>query len=287
MKLVYLMGAGRSGTTILSLLLGNNRNAKALGELHQLPDYFSLEKDCSCGKILSSCPFWSEYYPKLHQQFDSDIYRQQARELESHRYVAKYFFSPKRAEKFSEYVQANKCMFNKLSEGRGPVLIDSAKYIGRALALNTVLKDEIHFIYLVRDPRGVANSFSKNVQTQRGWLSSTIYYVIVNCVALITTKTLLRGKVQKIRYEDLLSNPASTLNTLSENLGVDVRDVNQLLISGSSMQTGHVIGGNRLVRKGNVTFSNSDNWKALLPTWKRISIWVLTLPLNLINKYRP
>ncbi|MCW9027960.1 MAG: sulfotransferase [Kangiella sp.] len=285
-KIIYLLGAGRSGTTILSLLLGNNTNALALGELHQAPEHFSQEKSCSCGKPLISCPFWSEYYPKLHELFDNDIYRLQARELESHRYVGKYYFSPNRALDFSEYIKANKSLFELVSAQK-PVLIDSAKYIGRALALNSFSGNDIRYIYLVRDPRGVVNSFAKNVQTSRGWISATVYYFIVNSVAWVTTKTLLRGKVQKVRYEDLLSKPVETLTELSESLGVNVDNVKQLLESGRAMQTGHVIGGNRLVSKDEVLFRMSDNWRTKLPAWKRYTIWFLTLPLNLINKYKP
>ena len=92
MNLIYLIGAGRSGTTILSLLLGNSESVTSLGELHQLPEYMGLEGKCSCGQLLSSCPYWNSVYSSLHNQFCSNSYKEQARELESHRYVYKYFF---------------------------------------------------------------------------------------------------------------------------------------------------------------------------------------------------
>ena len=35
-KLIYIMGAGRSGTTALATFLGTNNDIQVLGEMHQL-----------------------------------------------------------------------------------------------------------------------------------------------------------------------------------------------------------------------------------------------------------
>ena len=137
MNLIYLIGAGRSGTTILSLLLGNSESVTSLGELHQLPEYMGLEGKCSCGQLLSSCPYWNSVYSSLHNQFCSNSYKEQARELESHRYVYKYFFEKNRALTNSEYCSANKALLSHLSNNN-QFTIDSAKYIGRGLALNSM-----------------------------------------------------------------------------------------------------------------------------------------------------
>ncbi len=285
MNLIYLIGAGRSGTTILSLLLGNSESVTSLGELHQLPEYMGLEGKCSCGQLLSSCPYWNSVYSSLHNQFCSNSYKEQARELESHRYVYKYFFEKNRALTNSEYCSANKALLSHLSNNN-QFTIDSAKYIGRGLALNSIFQKNIQFVYLVRDPRGVVNSFGKSVQTSRSWLSATAYYFIVNFTTLLVCKTLLRNKYIKIRYEDLISSPERVLSEIADSLDLDLDQVKVKLAKGEGLTTGHVIGGNRLVQDNIVHFKSSESWWEKMPRWKQWSIWVLTLPLNIINRYK-
>jgi len=286
MNLIYLIGAGRSGTTILSLLLGNSDSVTSLGELHQLPEHMGLEGKCSCGQLLSSCPYWSSVYSSLHNQFCSNIYKEQARELESHRYVYKYLFSRDRALNYLEYRNATKNLFYELPE-KNKYTVDSAKYIGRGLALNSIFKNNVQFIYLVRDPRGVVNSFGKKVQTSRGWFSATAYYLIVNFTALLVCKTLLRSNHVKVRYEDLINDPDRTLTKLAGNLEINLDEVKDKLSKGEGLRTGHLIGGNRLVQEPVVHFKNSDTWWTKMPRWKRWLVWLFTMPLNIANGYKP
>lgn len=56
---IYLVGAGRSGTTMLATILNNHPKIFTIGEMHQFLDYVIDDKDCSCGKVLSQCSFWS------------------------------------------------------------------------------------------------------------------------------------------------------------------------------------------------------------------------------------
>ncbi|AOE50160.1 sulfotransferase [Kangiella sediminilitoris] len=286
MKLLYLIGAGRSGTTILSLMLSNSESITSLGELHQLPEHMGLESSCSCGEELKDCPLWSSAYDKLNSEFCSKKYKEQAKELESHRYVYKYLFTRERALNYSEYCSANEAVFDCLRD-TDKYKVDSAKYIGRGLALNSILQDNIRFIYMVRDPRGVVNSFGKNVQTSRNWLSATAYYFIVNLTASFVCKILLRNKYIKLKYEDLITKPDNTLMELAEKLDVSLDEVRQKLINDEGLSTGHMVGGNRLVKNKVVHFKSNESWWEKMPRWKQWLIWLLTMPLNIINGYKP
>lgn len=283
MKLLYLMGAGRSGTTILSLLLSNLSEVRALGELHQLPEHAAGHKLCNCGETIENCHEWQWLSSGLMKRFSSKEYRREARELESHRYVFRYFFRPDRALNFSTYRNANEALLNRCKQNKWRV--DSAKYVGRGLALSSILRNRIKFVYLIRDPRGVVNSFGKSVQTPRGWLSAVFYYGAVNATAWFVSKTLLRGKVITIRYEDLLQNPCDTLSCIAVFLGIGHDGIDHML--SKPLSTGHVIGGNRLVKRSQVRFNADDSWRQKLSIWKRWGIWILLLPWCLLNGYKP
>lgn len=285
MNVLYLIGAGRSGTTILSLLLGNTEQIRALGELHQLPEHCSGLKVCSCGKPLLYCSQWESLRGELSNRFSGIEYREQAKQLESHRFIIKYFYSPSRANAFPEYLKSNVQLFEGFSDSKW--LIDSSKYVGRGLALNTLMNNKLKFVFLVRDPRGVVGSFEKNVQTSRKWYSAAFYYLIVNLTTLVASWTLLRGKVLRLRYEDLLHKTDDTLEQLSNFLQMDLSSIIHKLEINSPLETGHIIGGNRLVNNRTTVFRRLDNWQHKMPHWKRLFVWLITFPICLINGYRP
>jgi hypothetical protein len=71
-RLVYLLAASHSGSTLLSLLLGSHPEICTIGEL-KLTSLGDLERyRCSCGEFLLQCPFWksvSEALAELGQPF--------------------------------------------------------------------------------------------------------------------------------------------------------------------------------------------------------------------------
>src|SRR5438270_2363933 len=58
-KLVYIASSGRSGSTVLELLLGAHSACWTLGEFHVLPWLLRTNvKPCGCGSPVAQCPFW-------------------------------------------------------------------------------------------------------------------------------------------------------------------------------------------------------------------------------------
>jgi hypothetical protein len=58
-KLVYLLAASHSGSTLLALLLGTHPRLVTAGEL-KLTSLGNLDRyRCSCGEPLQACPFWT------------------------------------------------------------------------------------------------------------------------------------------------------------------------------------------------------------------------------------
>ena len=60
-QIVYIMGTGRSGTTILEVLLANNPGFTGVGEVHRVVRHGFLEdRVCSCGKSARQCEVWAQ-----------------------------------------------------------------------------------------------------------------------------------------------------------------------------------------------------------------------------------
>jgi len=59
-KVIYIVGCGRSGTTIMDILLGNHVGLLSVGELIHAHDNWNEDKLCSCGANLKKCDVWGD-----------------------------------------------------------------------------------------------------------------------------------------------------------------------------------------------------------------------------------
>ena len=283
-KVLYLMGAGRSGTTALATLLNASPDLISLGELHHTPYFVAGDKQCSCGEMLSSCSFWKTYIDQL-KAFTNESYIAEQAALESHLSVFKYS-NKKYGQNTLAYQAANSDLLNSCSQDGKLVILDSAKYVGRALALSRNPDIDLRVIYMTRDPRGVVSSFAKNVQTPKGTLSACLYYNAINFLSLLASRFFLKNRILKIRYEDLSDNYKKILDQISEFCEIDCKEIIDRLDKNVSFEVGHIIGGNRLKSSGKIRFQADDGWRNKISRLKRYFVYVFTLPFCLINNYK-
>src|SRR4051812_39799023 len=58
---LYVAGAGRSGSTLLERLIAEKNDFFAVGELYYLWERgYERNELCSCGEPFHDCPFWQE-----------------------------------------------------------------------------------------------------------------------------------------------------------------------------------------------------------------------------------
>lgn len=57
---VYILGRGHSGSTLLDLCLGGLAEVESVGEIATLAGAFRRDDACTCGERLSRCPYWRE-----------------------------------------------------------------------------------------------------------------------------------------------------------------------------------------------------------------------------------
>ncbi|HEX3721935.1 MAG TPA: hypothetical protein VHV31_04045, partial [Nitrolancea sp.] len=64
-RVVYIAGDGRSGTTLLSQILGSYNGCLAVGELYDFwTECLDGDRLCSCGVPLRDCQFWNTVLEK-------------------------------------------------------------------------------------------------------------------------------------------------------------------------------------------------------------------------------
>ena len=68
-RVIYIMGAGRSGSTVLDTVLGNHFQIESVGELANLPKFAWINGEyCACGERGNACLFWEEVRLKWMQR---------------------------------------------------------------------------------------------------------------------------------------------------------------------------------------------------------------------------
>ncbi len=285
MKIIYLMGTGRSGTTLVTTLLGNGDKVIALGEMHQFLDYIIDQKPCSCGAKLEDCEFWGKIIASLQLKYSNEqlmAFREYSNRIESHGRILKSLFKSD-----SSYAEFHRDVFDQIAAVYGDVnYIDSSKYISRGVQLSKAFGSDLKLVYMVRDVRGLINSFKKNVQTPKSAFSSIVYYNLINSFGVLTQLLLGKKRVYRFKYEDLIAKPDETLTNLGVFLNIDLTHVKNTLRQGDSFTMPHIVAGNRMRSEQHVTLKPDLAWKQAQSRGKQILYYLATLPFQLIFKYR-
>lgn len=289
-RLIYIAGYGRSGSTILGILLGAHKGYHHMGAVAHMPSLaVSDEIACSCGLAYRECPEWNNRIPDTPGPTGA-----MSRKIEAMPGWRSLFASGALKGQYREYWSG---LMGKIRDDHGAsLLIDTSKtsYTSalRPLMLRRLLGMDVYTILLVRDARDVMNSklkgnnnkLSRDEDGQEtgaglkgliGWLLAN-GYGLANCLAL--------GKQRRfvVYYDDLMTDPHTVIKELEAFLGDDLSDIVTQMDSDEGIDPGHLVGGNRLARREKVRFSPpSTNHKFLKPH-HHILYWVLTQPLNLI-----
>lgn len=277
---VYLLGAGRSGTTILSTILNANEKINSIGELHQFYEYLLHNKACSCSQPMAKCPFWKGVVDGFDLESlnigETAAYTER---LESHRNVFRFLLGkpPK------EYLERQKELFSVIEQNvpQGNLILDTSKYLARFLLLRKSPFLNVKGIYVIRDVRGVVNSFGKKVQTSRSPISAILYYLLVNTMAQFIS---WRYKdILKIRYEDFVNEPEKTLKEINIFLELDEDSTD---FRTKEFEMPHIVGGNRIKTKSKLKLTSDERWKSVFTKRQKTLYYLLAFPIMVINKYK-
>ena len=235
-QLVYILGAGHSGSTLLNLLLNGHSQILGLSEIQQIRRYMgSNSKD---DRLQSD--FWQEvkqhYEIATGEPFTSirvhwkeapiwdskDIQRRE-------KLIAPTLFSELadwkkirncKVEDYVDWIRHNEYLFACLAEkSEAKILIDSSKHWQRLHMLHKSDRFKIKVIHLVRDGRAVANSYLHkfgdfNVGLRR-WMSRGAI------VPFYLRREFEQSDWLQIRYEDLATKPEIILEHLCDFLKLE------------------------------------------------------------------
>ena len=167
-KVLFISGVGRSGSTILGNILGEIDGCFCAGEiLNIFKRYLREDKPCGCGEVLSNCPMWGEVF---NRAFDRKQKMNFSKIVElSTKYIA-FKKMPtltssrarSRNQDLDEYLVNVEKLYREIyNTVKCRVIIDGSKSLSYVSALKQIPCLEIYMVHLIRDPRAVAFSWSR------------------------------------------------------------------------------------------------------------------------------
>ncbi len=238
-KVVYVLGAGRSGSTILGVALGNCDGVFFAGEL----DKWLTES----GRPTLDDPERARFWGGVREQVKNaeHLFGYQTRCLERSSAVFQIRAWPARRRLRSEYRRVSEELYLAIARATGAThIVDSSHYPLRARELQGLAGIDLYLLYLVRDPHSVVASLGRKDVPERsfGTLVSNAYLFLTHLFAVPVFLRHPRARRLFLRYEDLRANPERVLGEVLRQL-----DSNASVPDVGSLRTGVPLHGNRLV----------------------------------------
>ncbi len=260
-KVIYVMGAGRSGSTILGVALGNCDGIFFAGEL----DKWLPRAGEPTLKDAARVAFWERvrgrmsapevlvgagprrYLERSSALFRIDRIRALARLRAPYRAATSELFAAIAATAEVGYV------------------VDSSHYPLRAHELQSVADIELYLVLLVRSPRSVIASFARDDVAERRFnpLTTRIYLLLTYLLSTWVFRVQPPERRLVLFYEDLLADPVGVLGELLAHVGspAHVPDL-------GALATGVPLHGNRLLGAEVVALGDTSA-SASTSAWRR------------------
>lgn len=302
---LYFVGKGRSGTTLIDNALGQVDGFVSTGEVNKLWTWgFQHGWSCGCGSPIPTCPFWNHVlevgWADGTVPSTDDMVRLHDAVLRwpnVPRLLAQRGPAPTGWQALDELCDVQARLYRGIAEVSGAsVIIDSSKWPAAPTALGLVPDVDVRLLHVVRDPRAVVASWKRvKAWTDRdsgesempryGVLYSMASYWARNLVAEVLGLRDRRRHL-RIRYEDLTADPAWGFGAIAEFCGRDAESVP--VENGNEVQLGvsHTAGGNpNRLRTGPVSVRPDERWREELGQLDRGVASALGLPLMLRYGY--
>lgn len=278
--LVYILSNGRSGSTLLDLLLGSAPGAWTVGEAQLLPwELKEPQAPCGCGQPISECGFWSDVIPELRDaeiEYPINLFRERRGSGQVLRWrlvvdLLRGKVARSRQQAVEQYGRANAVLFRAVREAareRGDRevrwLIDASKDPYRLLWLTESGLFDLRVIHLTKSapafvystvrpelPRGIR----KTVRMAGRWVIENGLMIQMCRAAFGVNET------RHLRYEDLAGRPDDVRDVLGNWLGLDFPNW-----EGHTFRAydNHAIAGNKM-RWEDTEVRLDSRWKRNMP----------------------
>jgi hypothetical protein len=296
---VFLAGAGRSGSTLLGNAIAQMPRSVHVGELRfLLEDIAWHDRTCGCGQPLRACPMWRDVRSAAFGDDVDDVDLEMVARfsLSALRYRPRALLGLGRQARSQEpidqsakqYADALRRLYLAVaSVTDSTVIVDSSKIAMHVYLGSRFAGVRSHVVHLVRDVRAIAYSWRRSsiddvtfgpVRTSGSWVVSNI------AVGALQAR-LGESGYTLVRYEDFIRDPGSTLREIVDAIGFHGAPLP--LVGDSTLRIGpnHTVAGNpSRFTNGDIKLVPDEEWRRGMGVRDRV---LSTLPgIPLLRHYR-
>ena len=238
-EVLYIIGTGRSGSTLLASILGSTVGMFSAGELRFIWERgFIEDRRCGCGRHFHECPTWSGVIDETFGDAPPDAGRMM-REVShvTRRHLPKLLagrFDDATLRRSAGYYLDNvEQLYRGVAATTGEMIVDSSKLPTYCNLLDHVPSLRLRVVHLVRDPRrhrpllvapsrhGVIDDDDEEMDRFSVWKSSALWDIWNS-----TARHLFGGRDDYlcIRYEDLVARPHEVVDQVRAFAGLPPDD---------------------------------------------------------------
>lgn len=218
-RVLFVAGSGRSGSTLVTNVLGQADGVFAAGELRYLWQRGAIEdRPCGCGQRFAECPVWS----RVMRQAPSDpsaVVAFLGQRLRMRRLPAMLW------RRRVEAHPAIPALYAALGDD---LVVDSSKLPPYGLLLDGLPGLDVRVLHLVRDPRATAFSWrrrkgldgpdDKALMSRPPVAKAALLWLVWNATAALLWRR--SGRYLRVRYEDFVADPAAVTTRIADFAGV-------------------------------------------------------------------
>lgn len=301
-KVLYVCGLGRSGSTILSNSLGQIPGFFSAGELNFIWKHNVLENRlCGCGRPFHECPVWTEVMGRAFggaSRVDAEALMRAQDSGTRTRHIPLMLAERGRRklrERLEPFLDAHGRLYEAIAAAtESRVIVDSSKEPAHGFAMGMVPSVDLYVLHLIRDPRAAAYSWlKKKPQPDSETKQYMVRFSPQKSAALwdswnAAAEALWRRtpeRYMRLRYEDFVADPRESfervLRLLGESAEPPLAGENEVKLGVS-----HTVSGNpNRFETGAVALRPDQAWTEKMSPRDRGLVTALSLPLLLRYGY--
>jgi Sulfotransferase family len=294
-KVLYIAGGWRSGSTLIDNLLGQIEGFFSVGEIYYLWDHnLILDRACGCGRPFRECEVWrgvmDEAFGGMDQVDSHEMVRLRNRGART-RHLPLVAMPGGRAllrDRLDGYLDNIERLYGGIAASTGSrVVVDSSKLILYGYLLGTLPSVDLRVVHLVRDSRAFTHSWTRKKFQPDLDIFLPRYTPVHSALLWDTTNLAAEAflgrppeRCMMLRYEDFIARPKETVARMLDLVEEDPRELPFVDDHTVTLGTNHTVSGNPgRFETGSIELRPDEEWREKMARSSRRVATTLTLPL--------
>lgn len=280
-KLLYLAGVPRTGTTLISSVLGQVDGFFAAGELTGIWSKPFSERKCACGSPFLECPIWQ---PALRYAYGTPENAPDGKQMVQWESLARLRDLPRILKpggtqwlmaQTGDYVPHLARLYAGAKAASGcRVVVDTSKQFLHSFLFIDAPGIELYTVHIIRDPRACAE---KAIKRGARFLKEGVIDWIVFHKLYEKFGTLFPDRYMQIKYEDFTHEPEEVIRQIVAFTGEDTPLLPFVDKHRVEIKSSHIAAGNpNRSQLGIVEIREDEEWKTRLSPARTLLVSLLT-----------